>query len=149
MKKLLSVLLILFVVIAPKAFAAEVLTMEASESTSGVITVTGTTADEVIAVSASVYTEDGTFVKVVHGQVNDDNTYSITIEAEAKKYIVRVADYNGGAYLEATVDPNAETATVVSNNAKTGDIYHVYIALLVIGLIGAGASAFYLVKKSK
>ena len=148
MKKLLSLLvLILFVVVAPNVLAVEeskILSMEAKENTSGVITVTGTTKEEVIAVSASIYDESGKFVKVVHGQVNDDNTYSITIEAAPQKYVVRAADYNGGAYLEVTVEPNDETVT--SKNAKTGDFIHIYVIVGIVALIGLFGTVFYLKK---
>lgn len=148
MKKLLILLvLLLFVVIAPNVLAAnesKVLTMEASETTAGVISVTGTTKEEVIAVSVSVYDESGNFIKVAHGQVNDDNTYSVTIEMEAKKYILRTADYNGGAYLEVTVEPNDETVT--SKNPETGDLIHIYVIVGIVALIGIFGTVFYLKK---
>ena len=145
MKKLLSILiLVLFVVLSPKALAAEgkVLTADATEDKTGVITVKGTTEDSVIAVSVSVYDENGEFIKVVHGQVNDDNTYLVTIEMEAKKYIVRTANYDGGEYVEKTVEPS-------NSNVKTGDSIYNYVIMGIVSVIGIVGASLFIYKKSK
>ena len=54
MKKILSLLIVLLVVIAPSVFAGEIKTADASIDTNGKITVKGTTESSVVAVAVSV-----------------------------------------------------------------------------------------------
>ena len=89
MKKLLGFILILFVVLAPKALALDVKTAEATLDSNGTLTVKGTTPSEMMAVSINIYEEDGTTLVAVRStQVNDDDTFEFTEKFEAKKYVV-------------------------------------------------------------
>ena len=145
MKKLLGFILILFVVLAPKALALDVKTAEASLDSNGTLTVKGTTPSEMMAVSINIYEEDGTTLVAVRStQVNDDDTFEFTEKFEAKKYVVKVADYEGGNTIDIAVEPNGETAT--SKNAKTGDFIHIYVIAGIVALIGIFGTAFYLKK---
>jgi hypothetical protein len=160
MKKLLSLLIVLLIVITPTVFAADIKTVDASEDSSGKITVKGTADDSMVAVAVSLYEEDGTFIKVVTGSVEDDNTYEVTINMEAKKYIVRVADYNGGNYIEKEVSPNTtdeteDTTTTVTEEVtpvkspKTFDAILIAVSVLVISVVGIAVSARYFVKRKE
>lgn len=158
MKKILSLLIVLLIVIAPTVFAADIKTVDASEDSSGKITVKGTADDSMVAVAVSLYEEDGTFIKVVTGSVEDDNTYEVTINMEAKKYIVRVADYNGGNYIEKEVNPDSTTedsTTTVTEEVtpvkspKTFDAILIAVSVLVISVVGIAVSARYFVKRKE
>lgn len=157
MKKILSLLIVLLIVITPTVFAADIKTVDASEDSSGKITVKGTADDSMVAVAVSLYEEDGTFIKVVTGSVEDDNTYEVTINMEAKKYIVRVADYNGGNYIEKAVNPDGTTEDIdtttgevpVAKSPKTFDAILIAVAVLAISVVGIAVSARYFVKRKE
>ncbi len=64
------------------------------------ITVSGTTEDDLTAVSISVYKSDGsTLVKMKTSSVSDENKFSETIPLDAGKYTVKVANYDGGQII--------------------------------------------------
>ena len=157
MKKILSLLIVLLIVITPTVFAADIKTVDASEDASGKITVKGTADDSMVAVAVSLYEEDGTFIKVVTGSVEDDNTYEVTINMEAKKYIVRVADYNGGNYIEKAVNPDGTTEDIdtttgevpAAKSPKTFDAILIAVAVLAISVVGVAVSARYFVKRKE
>lgn len=152
MKKILSLLIVLAIVIAPSVFAGEIKTADASIDTNGKITVKGTTESSVVAVAVAIHAEDGTFIKVVTGSVNDDNTYEVTADMEAKKYILKVADYHGGNFIEKEVDPstatNADEVKPV-NNAPTFDPILIIAAIGVASLVGITYSAYSLRKNKQ
>ena len=128
MKKLLGFILILFVVLTPKVFALDVKTAEATIDSDGMITVKGTTPSEMMAVSINIYAEDGTTLVAVRStQVNDDDTFEFGEKFEAKKYIVKVADYEGGNTIDIVVEPP-------TNNVKTGDNIMTYVVLLITSI---------------
>lgn len=63
------------------------------------IKVSGTTATDVNAVTISVFKEDGsTLIEMKTTSVDDTNSYSKEIDLAEGKYVVKVADYAGGAY---------------------------------------------------
>ena len=152
MKKILSLLIVLAIVIAPNVFAGEIKTADASIDTNGKITVKGTTESSVIAVAVSIHDADGNFIKVVTGSVKDDDTYEVTADMEVKKYILKVADYHGGNFVEKEVDPstatNADEVKPV-NNAPTFDAILIAVAIGVAGLVGITYSAYSLRKNKQ
>lgn len=152
MKKIFSLLIVLLVVIVPNVFAGEIKTADASIDTNGKITVKGTTESSVIAVAVSIHDADGNFIKMVTGSVKDDDTYEVTADMEAKKYILKIADYNGGNFVEKEVDPS--TATNVDevkpvNNAPTFDAILIAVAIGVASLVGITYSAYSLRKNKQ
>ena len=152
MKKIFSLLIVLLVVIVPNVFAGEIKTADASIDTNGKITVKGTTESSVIAVAVSIHDADGNFIKVVTGSVKDDDTYEVTADMEAKKYILKIADYNGGNFVEKEVAPttatNADEVKPV-NNAPTFDAILIAVAIGVASLVGITYSAYSLRKNKQ
>ena len=152
MKKILSLLIVLAIVIAPNVFAGEIKTADASIDTNGKITVKGTTESSVIAVAVSIHDADGNFIKVVTGSVKDDDTFEVTADMEVKKYILKVADYHGGNFVEKEVDPstatNADEVKPV-NNAPTFDAILIAVAIGVASLVGITYSAYSLRKNKQ
>ena len=132
MKKILGLIIVLFsVLIAPKVLAANVLTLEASESNTGIITVKGSAESSVMAVAINIYEEDGTtFITQRSVQVNDDNTFEFNEAFEAKKYVIKVADYDGGNFIEKSISPNSE-----ESNETTPDTSDNVIAYIIIGTL--------------
>lgn len=151
MKKILSLLIVLAIVIAPSVFAGEIKTADANIDTNGKITVKGTTESSVVAVAVSIHDADGNFIKVVTGSVKDDDTYEVTADMEAKKYILKVADYHGGNFIEKEVDPSTATTSdevAPVNNAPTYDAILIAVAVGVASLVGITYSVYSL-KKNK
>ena len=143
MKKLLGFILILFVVLAPKALALDVKTAEATLDSNGTLTVKGTTPSEMMAVSINIYEEDGTTLVAVRStQVNDDDTFEFTEKFEAKKYVVKVADYEGGNTIDIAVEPS-------NSNVKTGDSIYNYVIIGIVSVIGIVGASLFIYKKSK
>lgn len=143
MKKLLGFILILFVVLAPKALALDVKTAEATLDSNGTLTVKGTTPSEMMAVSINIYEEDGTTLVAVRStQVNDDDTFEFTEKFEAKKYVVKVADYEGGNTIDIAVEPS-------NSNVKTGDSIYNYVIIGIVSVIGIVGTSLFIYKKSK
>lgn len=136
MKKLLLVIVaMLSLTFAGRVSAAElnVKTLEASMDGTK-ITAKGITDEEMLAVSVIVYDEAGTtFIKMESGQV-DNGKYNVTIGGfeDGKKYTVRVANYDGGDFLEQKVPDG-------TNTPDTGDNLVSFIilgSLSVISIIG-------------
>lgn len=136
MKKLLLVIVAILsfaFISCVSAADLKVKTLEASMDGTK-ITATGTTDENMLAVSVIVYDEAGTtFIKMESGQV-DNGKYNVTIDGfeAGKKYTVRVANYDGGDFLEQKVPDGTKTP-------DTGDNIIAYIvlgSLSVISLIG-------------
>ena len=150
MKKLLSLLIVLSVVLLPNVFAANVLTVEATESTSGEVKVSGTTESAVMAVAINIYDENGALVAVRSTQVTDEDKFEFAETFDAKKYTIKVADYIGGTTVDVVVDPNGEVATKTETvtNVATYDPIYISFAILGLSLVGIIGGAVYF-KKSK
>ena len=165
MKKILSLLIVLAIVIAPSVFAGEIKTADASIDTNGKITVKGTTESSVVAVAVSIHDADGNFIKMVTGSVKDDDTYEVTADMEVNKYILKVADYHGGNFVEIEVAPlsdksegsteeetsKVETTTeeVKSVNAKTFDAIVISFVIFAVCAVGVAFSAKYFLKRKQ
>lgn len=84
-----------------KAF--EITSLNVTEKTDG-ISVSGTAQEGTLAVVIAVYDEAGqNLVKMVTTSVDDLNAYSDTILMDKGKYIVKVADYEGGNFVTKSV----------------------------------------------
>lgn len=118
-KYLLLIMLSLFIIpiVSVNAATLDVKTINAS-ITDNKISVDGTVDNGVLAVAIMVYEEDGTtLVKMETTSVDSNDKYSDTIDVTSgKKYIVKVANYNGGTYVTAEVD-----GTVNNNNNNTNN----------------------------
>ena len=143
MKKILGLFIVLFsVLIAPKVLAANVLTLEASESNTGVITVKGSAESSVMAVAINIYEEDGTtFITQRSVQVNDDNTFEFNEAFEAKKYVIKVADYDGGNFIEKSISPNSEESNETTPN--TNDDVLLWFAIGTLSVISLTGIVIY------
>lgn len=86
------------------------------------IIVSGTTEDELTAVSISVYESDGvTLAKMKTSSVGDDNKFSETIPLEKGTYVVKVANYDGGEVVsKENVIVNEETEKQKSESEEPG-----------------------------
>ena len=147
MKKILLVIVtILSIVLVGKVSAEsaldeelKVLTLEATmEGTK--ITAKGTTSSNMLAVSVLVYDESGqNFIKMESGQVDDGN-YSVTLDGfdSSKKYMVRVANYDSGDFLEQLVSIENKP-----NTPNTGDSVINYIVISALSVISLISIVFY------
>lgn len=92
--------------------AKEILTLNA-EISNGVITVSGTAENGMLAAAISVYNADGSSILFVETtSVNADGTFSYSLDTGARgTYVVSVADYDGGG--------TAKTATVSETTEDT------------------------------
>lgn len=156
MKKLIGCLLsavILAVLLVPSTVvqAASVKTMEAS-GTNGVLTVSGTTSEDSLAVAILVYDEAGTsLVYIETVGVSDAHTYSSSISLKNGTYVVKAGDYDGSSDLisktvtitESTVTSNPTTTAVTTETKtsvapKTEDSQLLYLWVLIMTISGMG-----------
>lgn len=109
MKKLLriSVVLLLMCLIACTSvltcFAGTVNTLNTTVKNDTVL-FNGTVDGETLAVSIMVYDKSGdNLVSIASAAVDGKNEYNIEMQLSHGTYLVKVADYNGGEFLERTV----------------------------------------------
>ena len=109
MKKLLriSVVLLLMCLIACTSvltcFAGTVNTLNTTVKNDTVL-FNGTVDGETLAVSIMVYDKSGdNLVSIASTAVDGKNEYNIEMQLSHGTYLVKVADYNGGKFLEKTV----------------------------------------------
>lgn len=132
MKKLLriSVTLLLIGLIACMSaltcFAGTVNTLNTTVKNDTVL-FNGTVDSETLAVSIMVYDKSGdNLVNIASAAVDSQNEYNIEMQLPDGTYLVKVADYNGGKFLEKTVtvgntENNTYTFTDGSNSRWNGD----------------------------
>lgn len=158
MKKRISLILtfiilaVIMIIPAKESLAAnkKILTMEATQN-NGLIWVSGTAEEGALAVAIAVYNEDGTeLVTMQTTSVNSESKFSDSISVEKGKYLVKVADYEGGEYKEATVSIVDEetTSNESDTNAspKAGDKLIIYAGALLASVI---LLAFIIKSKTK
>ena len=87
------------------AHAKEIKTINASQA-SGKVSVSGTAEAGTLAVAVMIYDESGKdLVAFETASVSDENLYYAEISVAEGKYLVKVADYDGGDFKTATVSP--------------------------------------------
>ena len=87
------------------ARAKEIKTINASQA-SGKVSVSGTAEAGTLAVAVMIYDESGKdLVAFETASVSDENLYYAEINVSDGKYLVKVADYDGGDFKTATVAP--------------------------------------------
>ena len=145
MKKVISsivVFVLAMVFIVPGINAKEIKSLDLKEEKSGVVTVSGTTEEDMLAVAIIVYDKDSKLVTMQTTSVLD-NKYSDTVKLSTGKYTVKVADYDGGEYKESVIDV---TNNVGVKSPNTLDDIYVYI---IIGIIAIAGIVYYIVTSKK
>lgn len=152
-KTVLSALVMVTVLIAfqMNVQAGTITSVNATSSEAGV-TVSGVAADDVLSVMILIYDEvDSQLVQMQSVAVNEEHKYTSTFDMEAGKYIVKAADYEGGAFSETKVvveekadDDTKGSSTDNTNNntngenvaTKTGDQTNmqIWVVALVVSL---------------
>ena len=132
----------------------------------GAVLFNGTVDSETLAVSLMVYDQSGdNLVSIASAAVDGKNEYSIEMQLSNGTYVVKVADYNGGKFLEKTVTVGGESAKPEDKNdsskptettdnktedtdeipksPQTGDNSNIslWICLLFVSVIGLSATA--------
>lgn len=147
---IIAVILVLALVIpSNKVFAANKKVNEVNATqANGIITVSGTVEEGMLAVAVQVVDSSDKLVKLETGAVDSSNKYNLTIEVPEGTYKVKVADYEGGDVVEKIVtaeDPEnnelSENKTPEiqkeneSNNPQTGDMIRNTVITLFIAII--------------
>lgn len=150
---ILIVLVIMMLVPTNKVFAKEIESLDVTGG-KGKIAVSGKTENGMLAVAISVYNEDETkLITTETTSVDNSNKYSYTLEIAEGNYVVKTADYDGGAYVskkvtveepEVSADEDTTTATeetkteetAKNSNPKTGDIIATFIAMFAVSTVG-------------
>ena len=146
-KNIIFSIVALLVAIIPLTFvkAAEIKTLYVNQDFNDIV-VKGSTDESVMAVVLEVYNEDESeFIKKQVAYVDDDFTFKAIIDVPNGKYILKVADYDGGEYSEVGFNkedpaPGAvATEEVKEDTAKTPetlDNIALYVGLSIISIIG-------------
>ena len=119
---ILSLFIIPIISVNVNAATLDIKTINAS-ITNNIISVDGTVNNGVLAVAIMVYEEDGTtLVKMETTSVDSNDKYSDIIDVTAgKKYIVKAANYDGGAYVTAEVDGTVNNSKNNTNNENSNN----------------------------
>ncbi|MCR5754262.1 MAG: hypothetical protein K6G30_05535, partial [Acetatifactor sp.] len=105
LQTVISVFALAFILLIPgiSAKAGTISTVNATGADS-VINVSGSAGSGVVSVVILVYDETGTnLVMMQSTEVKDDHSFADVISASVGNYVVKVADYDGGAFAETTV----------------------------------------------
>ena len=115
------------------SFAANVSTLDTTGS-GGKIAVSGTTESGVVAVAVLVYDEAGTNLVAMETAAVTSGEYKYTMDHafDAGKYVVKVADYNGGDYVTKEVTVTKEA----TKSPKTAGVPNLVWGLLALSAIG-------------
>ena len=152
-KNILLLIFALVIAIIPISFvkAAEIKTLYINQDFNDII-IKGSTDENVMAVNVEIYNEDESlFIKKFTLYVQDDNTFKTNLKIENGKYIVKVADYDGGEYLEAAFnkeepyDGNApeEEKETSEKTPETLDKVSSYILMFGLSILGIIACIKY------
>ena len=169
MKKLISLIIVLVAIVlsmiipTKNVYAAnkKITALDVSKL-NGKVVVSGTAESGTLAVAIAVYDEAGEkLITMETTAVNSSNEFVDSISLEEGSYLIKVADYDGGAFaektytVEITEEEKAEntiaeedTETEGSkNNPKTGDDIAVYTTLLIATTMGIIAIALEKARK--
>lgn len=126
-KKALYILSSLLIVMSMStvAFAGTVSTVNVVED-DGVVTVSGTASADTLACAVLVYDATGAnLVNMETCEVEDNNTfsYTLTTKLEAGTYVIKIADYDGGAFKESqlVVSSNTDNGSIDNGNTDKGN----------------------------
>ena len=98
------------------AQAKEIKTMTASEG-NGKVSVSGIAEAGTLAVAVMIYDESGKdLVAFETVSVSDEDFYFADIEVAEGKYLVKVADYDGGDFKTVIVSPDAKVIPGAPNS---------------------------------
>ena len=111
----------LFLVNIIQVQAATINTVNATSSSSGKITVSGTTDTTVLACAIMVYDSTGTTLKDMETCAANSGSYSYTLSQtfSTGTYVIKVADYAGGNYITTTVDVVVRSSSSSSSTQVT------------------------------
>lgn len=121
LKTIIPVFAFAFILLIP-GVQAQAGTISSVSATAGTneFTVSGVAGDDVLSVAIFVYDSTGkTLLQMKSVAVDSNHTYTDTFEAEKGTYLVKVADYEGGAFSEANVTVGSTVTTTTTTTATT------------------------------
>lgn len=155
-KVVLILTILMFLMLSSSVFAGSIPTVNATPSKNKV-TVSGKANADVLAVAILVYS-DKNLIYMETCNVDNNQNYSCELNQsfEDGNYSIKVADYNGGDYIDTTVsvktkESTTESETIENNNTiksniqtstdnisspKTGDDIFLYFGILAVALLG-------------
>jgi len=173
LQTIFSTFALAFILLIPgMSVKAGTITSVSAASGASQMTVSGVAGDGVLSVAIFVYDSTGTELVMMESvSVDNSHAYSDTISVAAGTYVVKVADYEGGAFSEtnvtvtestvpstssatssstASTTTGTATSTVQVTAPKTGEqIAWTLYALAMIAMIGAAVYVFTKKKERK
>ncbi len=144
MKKFSLIFVLAFILFSASVNAEPIKSVDA-DIKNGEISISGEVEDGVLAVQILIYDETGkNEILMDSTDVNSDNKFSTKINVTDGKYIVRVADYEGGNIKEVAV-PRVEEND--EKTPETSDNVVKYIILLIVSLSGVILTLIFFKKK--
>lgn len=152
-RRIIPILVMTMILVLPIVSFAEGGKVSELEATSqdGVVSINGKASDA-LSVAVFVYDESGkNLLDVGSTVVNDNKTFTRKVELSDGKYLVKVADYEGGDFASVLTGStlsqanNDDRGTVKVTSPKTGDMNNSYLWIAIFGtslLIGVGAVVY-------
>lgn len=127
LKKYITLMLAVFLLISMQTISVNAKNISSVTATeeNGVVTVSGTAEAGTLACAIFVYDSTGTTLMAMETcGVNDDSIYSYTMKTTLKEgtYVVKVADYDGGAYASTNLAVKAALEEDSDNSRPDGSI---------------------------
>jgi len=148
--KIISLVLALaLVMIFPLSASAKSITSIETDGKGG-LSVSGKTEAGMLAAAVAVYDESGKdLVTMVTTDVASDNTFITTVDVPTGTYVVKVADYEGGDFVTATVTVTDADETIANTDELTAKEVAPIIGFVALGLAVVSLAGVVVYKKKQ
>ena len=121
MKKLVLIItIILSIFIIGKVNAKEIISIDGSIENNK-LNVSGKAEEGTLAVEIMVYDASNNLVYMESTSVDSDNNFAKTFNVDGNEYTIKVADYDGGNYIEKKITSNNDTSNVSNSITNKED----------------------------
>ena len=121
MKKLVLIItIILSIFTIGKVNAKEIISIDGSIENNK-LNVSGKAEEGTLAVEIMVYDASNNLVYMESTSVDSDNNFAKTFNVDGNEYTIKVADYDGGNYIEKKITSNNDTSNVSNSITNKED----------------------------
>ena len=148
----LIIVFILSIFIIGTVSAKDIISIDGSISNNK-LSISGKAEEGTLAVEIMVYDSSNNLVAMESASVDNDNNFEKTIDVDGSEFTIKVADYDGGEYLEKRITSSSDDSTVSNttttnstdsnnkkstkaNNPNTYDNIIKYVVISLISFVG-------------
>lgn len=161
----LIIVFILSIFIIGTVSAKDILSVDGS-ITNNKLSISGKTEEGILAVEIMVYDSSNNLVAMESAPVDNDNNFEKVIDVAGNEFTIKVADYDGGEYLEKKItssSDNSNTSNAITtnstdsgnkkstkaNNPNTYDNIIKYVVISLISFVGIAIMYMFIKYRKK